>query len=44
MSSFETVNLGGVFSRTNTPEGPTEPHKSSFSPYKQVSVRNGDHE
>ncbi len=32
------------FSRENTPEESTGPHKSSFSLYKQVSERNGDHE
>ncbi len=37
-------NLGGVFFQENTPEGHTETHKSSFFQYKQVSVRNGDHE
>ncbi len=37
-------NLGEVFSHENTPEGRTETHKSSFFPYKQVSVRNDDHE
>ncbi len=37
-------NLGGFFSRENTPEGYTETHKSSLFPYKHVSVRNGDHE
>ncbi len=41
MSSLETVNLGGVCSCENTPEGL---HKSSFSLYKQVSMRNGYHE
>ncbi len=34
----------GVYSHENTPEGRTETHKSSFSPYKQVNGRNGDHE
>ncbi len=34
---------GGVVSRENTPEGCTEPHKSSFPPYKQVIVRKCDH-
>ncbi len=37
-------NLGGVLSEENTPEGRTETHKRSFSAYKQVSGRNGDHE
>ncbi len=38
-------NLGGVFSQQNTPDGHTEIHRGSFfSPYKQVSGRNGDHE
>ncbi len=37
-------DLEGVFSRGNTPEGLTETHTSSFSPYKQASGRNGDHE
>ncbi len=44
MSSLETVDLGLFFSRKNTPEGLTWTQKSSFSLYKQVSVRNGDHE
>ncbi len=44
MSSVKTVNLGEVFSHENTPEGYTGPHKSSFCPYKHVSVRNGDDE
>ncbi len=30
------------FSQENTPEGHTEPHKSSLFPYKQISERNGD--
>ncbi len=37
-------NMCGDFSQENTPEGYTETHKSSFFPYKQVSVRNDDHE
>ncbi len=44
MSSLETVNLEGIFTRENTPEGRTWPHRSSYFSYKQVSVRNGDHE
>ncbi len=37
-------NLLGVFSCENTPESHTETHKCSIFPYKQVTVRNGDHE
>ncbi len=37
-------NLGGAFSKVNTPEVHIETHKSSFFPYKQISWRNGDHE
>ncbi len=37
-------NLGVFFSRTNTPEGCTEIHKSACFLYKQVSGRNGDYE
>ncbi len=33
-----------IFSRENTPEGRTWTHKSSFLQYKQVNVRNGNHE
>ncbi len=36
------LDRGGA--RENTLEGHTGPNKSSFSPYKQVSVRNDDHE
>ncbi len=36
-------NLEEGFSQENTPEGCSETHTSSFSPYKQVSGRNGDH-
>ncbi len=35
---------GGVFSHENTSDGCTGPHKSLFSPHKQVSVRNCYHE
>ncbi len=35
-------NLRWYFSHENTPESHTETHKSSYIPYKQVSVRNGD--
>ncbi len=31
-------NLRGVFSKENTPESHTKTHKSSLSPYKQISV------
>ncbi len=41
--SLYMINLGGVFSRENTPEGCTETNKSSFF-FKQVSGRNDDHE
>ncbi len=46
MSSLETVDLGRGrdFSCKNMPDGPTGTNKSSFSKYKQVSIRNGDHE
>ncbi len=37
-------NLGRIFSQENTPEGHKESHKSLFFQYKQVSVRNDDHE
>ncbi len=37
-------DLGWVFSLENTSEGHTETHKSSLFPYKQVNMRNGDHE
>ncbi len=43
MCSLETVgDLGGDLSQKNTPEGLTGTHKSSFSLYKQVNVRNCD--
>ncbi len=32
------------FTEENTPKGYTKLHKSSFSPYKYVSRKNGDHE
>ncbi len=35
---------GEFFSHENTPEGSTSPHKGPFSLYKQINVRNGDHE
>ncbi len=38
------LSIWGSFSRTMTPEGCIGPYKNSFSLYKQVSVRNGDHE
>ncbi len=47
MSSLETGDRGGgesFSSRENTPVGHTDPHTSSFTLYKQVSLRNGDHE
>ncbi len=39
MSSFDTVNLGGDFSREDTPEGHIGTHKSSFLHYKEVRMR-----
>ncbi len=39
------MTIGGeVFPNKNSPEGHTGTHKSLFFSYKQVSVRNGDHE
>ncbi len=38
------MTIWGEVFRENTPEGHTETHKSSFSSYKQVNVRKGDHE
>ncbi len=41
---LESRHKMSFFTYKNTAERSTGPHKSSFSLYKQVNVKSGDHE